>query len=398
MSPLVLTCLVFFVSMTFLFSALFGFYFMQNNSCLRNCDTQEKLFEDEKRTLIQEQQAKLKQKEQELVEEKINLSKHLLPVAMNTRNEVRVFPRKTYILWAQHIFIPAREMISTNLQVIQSIIDYFDWFPHEKVCVDVVVGGWILNETLTTEFLQKYEEMIQPHHLSVQLRFLPIQLMPCNAGLAYTLNKVIKTHWDDKRYEFVVTNQSDIRFLPSSVPYTLTKMVWLFDQQPKAGMITFNIDIDPLAKRFHLVDEKWSKIVYKFLDQQHVHEIQLLSPPGGGGIAGSCTMYTMEAFKDVGGYKVTGIYSPEDAWMLQSMYEANYRIFLVKTLFMEHFFTEFQLQTNLQEQYQAWKQTHLGESITRTLQGKHLEIDDLMELSKEVTPIFEKNFLNSENK
>jgi hypothetical protein len=69
-----------------------------------------------------------------------------------------------------------------------------------------------------------------------------------------------------------------------------------------------------------------------------------------GGIAGGCIMVNRDTWDKVGGYKVLGVYSGDDAALVHDIEELQQSFVLTKTLVVEH-----PISLPEEQQYNAWK-------------------------------------------
>jgi hypothetical protein len=246
-------------------------------------------------------------------------------------------------LFLQAVFCPVPALLDLQTSSLESLTAYDRQYP---LAADFCFAGYVAPEL--RDSLAARIAAALPHR---NVTFLPFAN---NAGKARVVNDALK--WLEsrgRRYRDILTFDSDIQFVAQE-PDLLGRLkalgagieaVW---NRP-FGLIACNFTGDNAHQ------------VSRFDRRARIgHEtIAWPSNPGhpGGGIAGGCLFLSMEAWQATGGYRATGVYGPDDGYLLIDMATAGYAYCVAETLHVHH-----PHQTAIPE-YNEWKRTAMREAL-----------------------------------
>lgn len=226
------------------------------------------------------------------------------------------------ILFIQPIFAPDKPRLRRNLDSIESFGAYLEKYPYPDL--DVKIGGWAKEE-----YWPELKEQIQKYIGKTQ----SIKKFDKNYGKAKTVNSLYEIKNKSKKYNYLLTADSDIIFSPDE-PHIFDRLVDAAKKLPKLRGKPFGlISLNQKAQNCHLPNEVYKnrkKFKGKYGDEEVVW------PNGKGGIAGGCIFCPTKVWEKVGGYRVMGIYSGDDAYFLVDVCDRGYSIQMFETLSIIH--------------------------------------------------------------
>jgi hypothetical protein len=239
------------------------------------------------------------------------------------------------IVCVQPLFCPTKDMFEFNKKSICSLANFMNTYNYNNI--DCVFGGYGQPEYIN-HMLYLYKK-----YFSGRCKFYKFEN---NFGKAYIVNHLISEYLENHpETKYILTFDSDILFncnqpIFDRLLYLIPKIEQV--QQHKFGLIALNMKGD----NAHWLD-KFDKRVE--IDGLNDNKEIVSWPSCHTGIGGGCLFISVEAWKKINGYKVVGIYAPEDAILMHEMYNNGFGISVVETLFITH------PGTKDDSEYQNWK-------------------------------------------
>lgn len=259
----------------------------------------------------------------------------------------------TKILLIQPVFCPTKEFLEINKKSIESILKYCNTNVFRNL--KIVFGGYCK----TDEYWKELETVINNNKLSYSK--ITIRKATKNYGKACLVNTLFKENYTDENFLF--TMDSDIIFDIKefnmlrrliAVSYTTEK-----ESQKKLGMLSLNQKGDCC----HWFDKMDMKTV--------VNGETIQRPSSNVGIAGGCLFIPIESFKKVNGYRVMGIYSGDDGFLLHDLLKEGLLAFIISSVSIIHNSNE----KMYGGKYQQWKESNLKKCLEQS--GKILSSEEL---------------------
>ena len=246
-------------------------------------------------------------------------------------------------VFVQTVFCPTRKMLDFQLKSLRSLHSYLESHPFE---MDIIFAGYIDNEY--------YDELITEIK-SLFYKRCQFQRYEKNYGKAHVVNTTLRSYLGDHpETKYIFTLDSDICFHEheSNIFSRLINLsVKVSDVQKRPfGLIACNFTGD---------NAHW---IQKFENKAAVCDEVITWPTSPVGIAGGCIFINTDAWQKIGGYRVMGVYAPDDAALMQDMHRNGYGISVAETITVHH------PGTHDDPYYQTWKEAtcrnvqHLGES------------------------------------
>jgi len=243
-------------------------------------------------------------------------------------------------LLVQTLFVPTRKMLEYQLKSLQSLYDYMQ---REELPADIYFTGFIEDE-----YKDELIMFIKKHFY----KKCQVILFEKNYGKAHYVNEAVKIALEQNpNYQFLFTYDSDICFLEDETQI-IGRLIDLFGilkygyNNENPGLIACNFTGD----NAHWIDKFTNTAILGSHDELFAKKEIIKWPSTPVGIAGGCLMISMEAWKKVGGYRVMGVYAPDDAMLMQDMARNGYFICVAETIKVHH------PGTHDDPHYQNWKQ------------------------------------------
>ena len=234
-------------------------------------------------------------------------------------------PKKIVIV--QTIFCPTKKMLNFQLSSLKSFSEYLDCNP--QMDAEIIFAGFVEDEY--------YSELIAAikKYFYKKCSFTRFEK---NYGKAYVVNTVLKGYLENNNTtKYIFTFDSDICFYTDQ-GNIIQRLQNIFQVNKAIGLIACNFTGD---------NAHW---ISKFEDRASFNGEEVVSPVAPVGIAGGCIMVLAEAWKKIGGYRIMGVYAPDDAMLMQDLFRFEYFIGVAKNILVHH------PGTHDDPHYQNWKQ------------------------------------------
>jgi hypothetical protein len=206
------------------------------------------------------------------------------------------------ILVIMPVFCPNDELFEVNKRSIVSFLNYVKDTCYQNI--QIICCGYAAKD----KFWQELVNITFPY------KEVTMERLDNNFGKAFIVNQCFKKY--HSRQKYLLTMDSDIlwdsgeydilRRLVSIPKYTDEITKWPF------GMASLN-------QKGHNCH------IEKMLNKEVTMNGECIKwPSSAGGIAGGCLFISTEAFKKVGMYRVMGVYSGDDGFLLHDMIKAGY--------------------------------------------------------------------------
>lgn len=270
------------------------------------------------------------------------------------------------VIFVQPLFAPDHIRMLRNLASLRSIVDQLGGtIPSESF----IFGGWAASDALWGQL---------QHLIEGSLPGATVHRYDENRGKAWVVNELI-THAlkAGKSFDYILTADSDMKF-PNGQPAVMKRLLRAAHKLQKNS----NKPLGLLALSQCGDDRNWS-VVYEncFRYYCRFRKELICFPNRPSGIAGGCLLIGRKAWEAVGGYRVMGVYSGDDAYLLLDVAEAGFCYGLIKTLEVEH-------PPEADHEYLEWKEAQLVNC--RESAGR--ECDDLNAATKAAEAFWERRW------
>ncbi len=240
-------------------------------------------------------------------------------------------------VYIQPVFVPNQEMFEKNITSIQSFIKCCET---NNIKVDCIFGGWGKEE-----YIEKIVKELSSNFK--QINILNFIKFDKNYGKAVIVNHLYKciTNTSKKEYTYILTADSDIIFKADEHNFIerLENCVSGIEQSRKMpfGMMSLN----------QLEDCRHLKQVFD--NQISINNEVYMYPNIIGGIAGGCLFISKRAWDKVGGYRVMGVYSGDDGYLLYDLSVNGFSCGVMKSINIVH-------PIDNDDEYNKWKDEKLN--------------------------------------
>lgn len=238
----------------------------------------------------------------------------------------------TEVIIVQPSFCPTRKMLDFNLESVRSLKKYLDKHPYPA---DIIFGGYIDDEYYD-EFLNELKSLF-----SGRCKFFRFDK---NYGKAYIVNKMVNDYLVNNNVtKYIFTFDSDIVFLDNNDGDIIERLKRLSNktylvQGRKFGLIGCNFTGD---------NAHW---LNRFENNTIIDNETISWPTQPVGIAGGCIFINVDAWRSINGYRIMGVYAPDDAMMIRDMFNSGFGICVATSIFVHH------PGTHDDRHYQGWKE------------------------------------------
>jgi hypothetical protein len=253
------------------------------------------------------------------------------------------------IPYIQPLFVPDQIRFEQNEKSIISFGKYIEKFPYKVECV---FGGWASNDEWWEKITNVIEKSIPPNIVVKIIRFEK------NFGKAYVINNLFDQILD-RDFDFFLTADSDIIF-SLKCPNLFERLLETAIDSPRIiqkpfGFISLQQQGDcrhysrALTENQYYVQSKFNK--KELLTYPNTHD----DGKYVGGIAGGCLFVSRKLWEQIGGYKHLGVYTGDDATLLQNAHTLDYSYQVSPNIFIVH-------PEENDWEYGAWKIKKLSEA------------------------------------
>jgi hypothetical protein len=230
------------------------------------------------------------------------------------------------ILITQPIFAPDKKRLERNLESITSIRNF------KTIDCELYFGGYAANDdykkqiTDTIKFLPFWS-----HNPSGEVKL--IQFHDKNYGKAFVVNHLVCAALKDKPYDYMFTMDSDMK-IPEGSSVILKRLLECVQQMEShkhkpCGVVAPNMT----GYNCHVIEN--CKNSFEYTNSFNMKE-RVIWPTPAAHIAGGCFFLNLKAWKEIGGYKVMGVYAGDEAYYLQDLNKHGYTWQILETAYIEH--------------------------------------------------------------
>jgi len=216
--------------------------------------------------------------------------------------------------YVQPIFCPNEEMFTRNELSVNSFYDYYDKLNYDFVCV---FGGYCASDDLW--------DRIYSLIMTRSKGNAKITRFDRNYGKAYVVNKLVSTLED---CEYFLTADSDIIFKIDEVDI-VDRLGEAFNVARLRGLNPSLIALFQDQHNCHILELCYQNKYY--YDGKYQHEM-ICRPNINGGVAGGCICINKAFWDRVGGYKVLGVYTADDANLMKDSVDNGYHFLLSNSI------------------------------------------------------------------
>lgn len=206
------------------------------------------------------------------------------------------------IVYVQPVFAPDQSRLDRNIESIKSFANYIKEHPYPDL--KIILGGWVQTDEYWNQIKETVRDYIGPG--------VPIKRFDRNYGKATVVNTLYKSKGDQK-FDYMLTADSDIVF-DANQPNLFKRCIEAANESVRKRNKPFGImALNQMGQCCHLKEHVYQNR-HKYQGSNGVEEI--VWPRGNGGIAGGCLFTSTKCWEEIGGYRVMGVYSGDDAYYL----------------------------------------------------------------------------------
>jgi hypothetical protein len=309
----------------------------------------------------------------------------------NIQSEVYYSEEPINAIWFQPIFIPTNLYTEFAKDVLYGFEAYDnmintseDRLQLGKIYINVYFKGFALNDIIWNNYLKTWNEV--KSKLSNKCILFPQhepERVLHNYGQAYVYQTLFNIFKNDTKYKYIITNMSDL-YITKDSPPIIHQGIYSFESLGKSvGLIAFNQTPDSV----HLNDQNSERTIVKISPKHSGLGYQIfrvLLAKTTNGVAGSTTIFSRESLNAVNGYTVSGVYCPDDGFMVEQMNNKNYEMYIAESLYVTHKMAH----TAENKEFLQWKK----DSLAFAVQKGHtvLSEEELLPWALKSEKIFEK--------
>ncbi len=227
------------------------------------------------------------------------------------------------ILFVHPIFGPNEAIAEKNINSIVSIGNYLR--ENRISNVDMVFGGWCREAA----HMDKIKATIRRY-----FPYAEIQEWDKNVGKGTVVNTLSKKLNDS--HKFMLTADSDILF-PLDTADMFDRLIIMAQVSEQLKKRPFGmIGLNQLGAGCHMDVCQENFVTYDVEHNGKKYAERMVWPTGGGGIAGGCLFISKAAWQLIGGYKIQGVYSGDDAYFLLDCYMRGFTYQMSESIAIVH--------------------------------------------------------------
>lgn len=215
-------------------------------------------------------------------------------------------------IYIQPLFAPDERRLTLNLDSLSSFNQYIIKYGYENI--PVAFGGWVSND----EYWNKLSTFIKSNFKNI----VALTRFEKNYGKSTVVNTLYsKVKQKNIQFNYLLTADSDIQFT-NDVPKMIERLEDIANKSPLYTKKPFG-----LCGLQQLVNGCHYKSIYEnqYTFTNIIGNIEKVVYPNiPSGIAGGCLFIGREYWEKFGGYKVYGIYGPDDATLLLGCGQLGY--------------------------------------------------------------------------
>jgi GT2 family glycosyltransferase len=250
---------------------------------------------------------------------------------IDIKGKLNVEPGKKY-LFVYPVFIPDDKRLEEAIESIGSWVSQIN-----QETTDIIIGGWCANDEYYNSFVTVVQELDNN---------LKVKRFDKNYGKAKVVNDLVSEHINNNpNCEYFISCDSDI-----VLPLGNTE---IFERMDKAANIMETqyskkfsyFALEQLGACCHQHEKFDSKLKLDIEDVVYNSKIE--------GIAGGAIFVSVKFWKEVGGYRVMGVYSGDDGYLLYDSFRTGHTASVIKTISVFH-------PGDSTTEYTEWKKSQLS--------------------------------------
>lgn len=228
------------------------------------------------------------------------------------------------ILLLQPIFCPSEAQFQRNANSLISLGEYLN--VNKITNVECQFGGWCKTPELWNKILTILKKYFPNHEITS---------FKNNVGKAVTINFLYKKHVKPQ-HEFIMSVDSDMIF-PLSTENYFERMIKASEFATAYKKAPFGLLAPQQLEHGCHLPCCWEN-TYQFDSEVNgkLFKEKLCWPNSGGGLAGGIFMFGRKAWDIIGGYRVMGLYSGEDAYSLLAIANKGFTYQLLESVGIIH--------------------------------------------------------------
>jgi hypothetical protein len=213
------------------------------------------------------------------------------------------------ILYAQPVFAPDKMRLDRNINSIKSFGQYLKTNGNDGMQLTIAIGGWAKDDALWNEIVEACKDAFGG-------KVSPIRF-DRNYGKATVVNKLVALSKEQgAKFDAILTADSDILF-PLDTPNMLARLaIAALKMEARKGMPFGMTSLNQLGAGCHWKVCYENIVEYDIKVGKGTYKEKIVWPNVPSGIAGGCLFISRRLWDTVGGYRVLGVYSGDDAFIL----------------------------------------------------------------------------------
>ena len=212
-------------------------------------------------------------------------------------------------------------MAERNINSIKSFIAYYIKNKYDFKCI---FGGYAATDELWNHICNTIKQ-----ECFEILDNVIIRRFSENYGKAYIVNKLVD---ENIQSSYFLTADSDILYDINQTDI-ISRLIDSFNYANSILLNPSVIALNQTQNNCHILQLCYENI---FEFDGSCNKEMLCKPNGNGGIAGGCLFVSTSFWKEVGGYKVLGVYASDDANLMLDSYNRGYSYLMANTISCIH--------------------------------------------------------------
>lgn len=263
-----------------------------------------------------------------------------------------VMPSNKRYAFIYPVFIPDSIRLTETITSIKSWLNRIN-----KDEVDIIMGGWCANEELKKEFLVIKDEL-DPD--------INVKFFDKNYGKAKVINDLSFNYLaSNNNCKYFLTCDSDIVLPTDNIDLCRS----IFERMENAAV---ELETNHYKKFSYFALDQLGECCHihsKFNNKLIVANEEIVWNTNVEGIAGGALFISVDFWKAVNGYRVMGVYSGDDGYLLYDSNRLGYLASVIKSVVVYH-------PGNSTKEYSEWKHSQLSKCTGRPVSSLDTAVAD----------------------
>jgi hypothetical protein len=221
------------------------------------------------------------------------------------------------ILYAQPVFAPDKMRLDRNVNSIKSFGQYLKVNGNDGMAITIAIGGWAKDDAL-------WEEIVNACKEAFGGKVIPIRF-DRNYGKATVVNKLVSISKEQgAKFDAILTADSDILYPVDTANMLARLAIAALKMEARKGKPFGMISLNQLGAGCHWKVCYENVVEYELKLNKGVFKEKIVWPNMPSGIAGGCLFVSRNLWDATGGYRVLGVYSGDDAFLLVDCFQKGF--------------------------------------------------------------------------